>query len=216
MDIVEILQSHPLNGIAILIALAVIAWSFVIVRKSRSRYDRILIGGVGMIAVFQGMRLLIGASYDDLVNLFVTAICPASLWALTHLSRTHRTTEFALRLAEGNQSLPLKANISLLAAEDVSRTVLDAAPMPMFAVGLDGNVNCWNRAAEKALGWSREEVLGQKLPNLLLYPGDPMDGQSAALRVVRKDGSALDHTVSSVPLRDAKGTVNGILTILSS
>jgi PAS domain S-box-containing protein len=244
MEIFKLLQSHPLNGIALLVALCVIVWCIFLLRKVRGLHNRTLTGLVGMTAVFQGLRLLQGTgllpegsrtNLDDFVNLLVTGIYLASLFALRGLSRESTTNAMALRLAESNQAKPLQhphvAPISLRpvrpnatlagsgsssGGDDLSRVVLDAAPIPMFAVGLDGNVNYWNRAAEQALGWSKDEVMGQKLPNLVLQPGDPFSMEDGPIRLVRKDGAPVDQSIRSVPLRDSRGTLNGILTIVSA
>jgi PAS domain-containing protein len=185
-----------------------------------------------MTAVFQGLRLLQGTgllpehsrtNVDDAVNLLVAGLYLASLFVLRGLSRESNTNAMALRLAESNQAKPLQhphvAPLSMrfmpAPSDDLSRVVLDAAPIPMFAVGLDGNVNYWNRAAEQALGWSRDEVLGQKLPNLVMDPGETLSSVDGPIRLVRKDGNPVDQSVRSVPIRDARGTLNGILTIVS-
>jgi PAS domain-containing protein len=232
MEIFKLLQSHPLNGAALLVALAVIIWCILLLRRVRGLYNRTLTGLVGMTAVFQGLRLLQGTgllpessrtSFDDLVNLFVTGIYLASLFLLRGLSREQGNAALALRLAEGNQARPLNhshvppppVRMMTSTTDDLSRVVLDAAPIPMFAVGLDGNVNYWNRAAEQALGWSRDEVMGQKLPNVVLHPGDPFSLADGAIRLVCKDGAPLGQPVRSVPIRDARGALNGILTIVS-
>ena len=232
MEILKLLQSHPLNGIALLVALSVIIWCILLLRRVRGLYNRALTGLVGMTAVFQGLRLLQGTGLlpensrtglDDMANFLVTAIYLASLFALRGLSREQNTTELALRLAEGNQARPLNhthtppmpVRVTTTVTDDLSRVVLDAAPIPMFAVGLDGNVNYWNHAAEQALGWSRDEVLGQKLPNLVLHPGNPYSMADGPIRLVRKDGAPVDQSVRSVPIRDSRGALNGILTIVS-
>ena len=222
-----------MNGFALLVVLSVIVWCILLLRRIRGLYNRTLTGLVGMTAVFQGLRLLQGTGLlpegsrtglDDVVNLLVTGIYLASLYALRGLSRESNTAAMALRLAESNQAKPLNhpqappmpMRITTTAADDLSRVVLDAAPIPMFAVGLDGNVNYWNRAAEQALGWSRDEVLGQKLPNLVLHPGDPFSIADGPIRLVRKDGAPVDQSVRSVPIRDSRGALNGILTIVSA
>lgn len=233
MEFLKLLQSHPLNGIALLVSLSVIIWCILLLRRIRGLHNRILTGLVGMTAVFQGLRLLQGTGLlpeasrtgiDDAVNLLVTGIYLASLFALRGLIRESATTAMALRLAESNQAKPLQhphaapimVRVMPTPADDLSRVVLDAAPIPMFAVGLDGKVNYWNRAAEQALGWSRDEVLGQKLPNMVLHPGDPFAVANGPIRLVRRDGAPVDQSVRSVPIRDARGALNGILTIVSA
>jgi PAS domain S-box-containing protein len=232
MEILKILRSHPTDGIALLMALAVIVWCLFLLRRVRGTYNRTLTGLVGMTAVFQGLRLLIGAgllpassktSFDSTVNILIPLVYLASLFALRGLHREKSTTEMALRLAEGNQALPLsnrlphlRSRATIGATESLSRTVLDVTPIPMFAVGLDGNVNYWNRAAEQTLGWTRDEVLGQKLPRLVLQPEDNFSSLEGPIRLVRKDGASVDQSIRSVPIRDSRGALNGILTIVSS
>jgi PAS domain S-box-containing protein len=233
MGLIQLLQFHPLNGIALLISLAVIVWCLHIVRHVRPKSSRLMVGLVGMTAVIQGFRLLLGVSaietgervsaWNDASNLVAALVYLASLAAVKSMSMAQRKTEVALRLAEGNQALPLTLRqqqqqqlAAATAVHDVAKVVLDATPVPMFAVSLDGNVSCWNRAAERALGWSSAEVLGQRLPNLLMYSSEEHTNLPAGtLRLVRKDGAPLERPAHSVPIRDAKGAVNGILTVLS-
>ena len=155
---------------------------------------------------------------DDVVNLFAGGLSLASLWFLRNLSRQHLVTRFALRLAESDQAFRLFSGMPLRKQADNSTSLLDAVPLAMFAVSLDGNVSAWNRAAEKTLGWSRDEVLGHKLPSLVLDPVQPVpeDPQPSGSRIclLRKDGARLPSEVRSVPIRDANGSVNGILTIV--
>jgi PAS domain-containing protein len=86
--------------------------------------------------------------------------------------------------------------------------------MAMFAVGLDGSVSFWNSAAERVLGWRSEEVLGNHMPNLIAHsPGGLFDG--GPIKLVRKDGAEIQGPVQSVPVRDSRGAVSGILTIVT-
>lgn len=221
MDLIKELLVQPLNSTAALVAMAAIAWSLLSLRQTQSRHSRVLLAIVGFASVMHGLRIVLMVRaqitfMDGIINLTVAILYLASIEVLQRLSRSHRTTQYALRLAEGNQSLPYSKPVTVpSSSEDPAKGVFDAVPAPMFAVNLDGQVRCWNLAAERALGWKRDEVLGRKLPDLLIHQGsDPFDIQ-APVRLVRKDGAPLDHQVRSVPIRDARGAVNGILTILS-
>jgi hypothetical protein len=51
---------------------------------------------------------------------------------------------------------------------------------------------------------------------MVLDPGDPFAVPNGPIRLVRKDGAPVDQSVRSVPIRDARGALNGILTIVSA
>jgi PAS domain S-box-containing protein len=221
MELRNVLLTHPMQGFALLTALFVIILAIAILRSARGSYDRLLTALIGMIAIFHGLRIVSDLDmprtswYGESVNLVVALAYLGSLWVIGSLSLEHRNTKAALRVFESTQAVSFKFHPQPYNPDDYSKTVLDAAPMAMFAVGLDGNVSCWNRAAEKALGWSRDEVVGKKLPSLLFYPEARGGSGDSPLRLVHKTGAPLDSEVQSVPIRDAKGSVNGILTVFS-
>ena len=86
---------------------------------------------------------------------------------------------------------------------------------------LDGTVTSWNAAAEALFGYKADEVLGKSLRALL--PADRCDEEEGILARVRqgekvasidtvrlrKDGSAIDVSVSISPIRDANGKIVG-------
>lgn len=52
-------------------------------------------------------------------------------------------------------------------ANDQLRELIEAAPIGIYVIDSEGNVvDFWNSAAEKMLGWKREEVLGKFLPHI--------------------------------------------------
>ncbi|BDC49754.1 hypothetical protein F183_A20700 [Bryobacterales bacterium F-183] len=184
-----------------------------------------LTGLIGFTAAFHSLRLLAGSGFflqtsrpalDDIFNIFFTVIAPAVLWYLKNVSSQYLAMRFAIRLAEGDASAQLFHGKAFrkAAMADPANPLFDAMPMAMFAVGLDGHVSFWNRAAETMLGWSRDEVLGQKLPNMVLEPQP--DGNMGCIRLMRKNGEPVQSEFRSVPIRDAKGSVNGILTIVQA
>lgn len=229
MEIFHLLRSHPLNGMALVVSIAVMVWCLFMVRRVQTRTDRMLTGLIGLTAVFHSLRLLAGSGFflqtsrptlDDIFNIFFTAISPAVLWYLKKVSSEYLAMRFAVRLAESDQSTPpyfgriQHGVIQRRPFTEPSNSLFDAMPMAMFAVSLDGNVSCWNRAAEKTLGWSRDEVLGHKLPNMVLEP--QADGNMGCIRLLRKNGEPVQSEFRSVPIRDARGSVNGILTIVQA
>src|SRR5688500_8758722 len=42
--------------------------------------------------------------------------------------------------------------------------VIDAAPVAIIRIDLEGKVTLWNKSAERIFGWNAEEALGQLLP----------------------------------------------------
>jgi PAS domain-containing protein len=96
-----------------------------------------------------------------------------------------------------------------LRTPDLQEALADSNQLAMFAISLDGSVSFWNAAAEKVLGWKSEEVLGNRIPNLIARG-------SGIVRLKRKDGAEIEGPVQSVPVHDSRGAVSGTLTILTS
>lgn len=102
--------------------------------------------------------------------------------------------------------------------------MLEASPVPIVLLGVDGEVEIWNPATEELLGYSREEIDGQidvVIPPELreesrasrerLRRGESIRG--LVTRRLRKDGSEVVVRLSAAPIRDAGGTVTGYMTI---
>jgi diguanylate cyclase (GGDEF)-like protein/PAS domain S-box-containing protein len=78
-----------------------------------------------------------------------------------------------------------------VAAESAARleAVLDASPLPIAVLGETGDVQRWNGAAEAALGWQADEVIGKRWQML------PAPGEKRAEGICRRAlaGERLDH-----------------------
>ncbi|HEY3744288.1 MAG TPA: PAS domain-containing protein [Bryobacteraceae bacterium] len=213
----------PLTGGAALFALATLWWGLQLLRHIRKLYDRILVGLVGAVATYQGLHLAFEPrGWAWIANALGVLLCLAAMAMLARLFKRNNNAEFALRLSEAReQTMRISKGLELATIKDpaaaraeVPRTILESAPMAMFAIGLDGSVNFWNAAAERVLGWSSQEVLGNHMPNLIAHStGGVFDG--GPIRLVRKDGAEIQGPVQSVPVRDARGAVSGILTIVT-
>ena len=119
-----------------------------------------------------------------------------------------------------------RAEEALRDANDTLEAVIQASPMGISILESDGNVKLWNPAAERIFGWRKEEVLGRPLPSI---PPDKSAEHRAFLeralrgdafsdiQVVRqtKDGSLIDISLTTAPLRDAKGDVWGAMGIMT-
>ncbi len=120
-----------------------------------------------------------------------------------------------------------RAEESLEGMRDQLRSIIDASPIAIIAVDLDGNrIQGWNRAAETMFGWRAEEILGLPLPvvpeNLALemkanrdsiLRGQPFLDLETTRR--RKDGTPIEVTVSGGPLHGPSGEVWGCMLMYS-
>lgn len=100
--------------------------------------------------------------------------------------------------------------------------LLQAPLLAIHAVDKQGHVIFWSPSASRMFGWTESEVLGRFLP---IVPEDSrqevydriqrdLKGESIGaldVRRLRKDGSLVDISLWSAPLRDSTGEVIGIL-----
>ena len=104
--------------------------------------------------------------------------------------------------------------------------IVAASPVAIIALDGDGTVRMWNASAERIFGWREDEVVGRRNPTIPpeLEPeyrslvASRMQGLSQAgfeTTRVRKDGTLIDVSVWSAPLRDAAGEITGIMTMLA-
>jgi len=104
--------------------------------------------------------------------------------------------------------------------------LIQASPVAIIMLDLDGKVKMWNPAAEKMFGWSEEEVLGQPLPTVpvneqeefrglykSVLQGNSLSGME--IRRQKRDGSLIDVSISTAPIRDVDGNIIGSMGILT-
>jgi PAS domain S-box-containing protein len=103
--------------------------------------------------------------------------------------------------------------------------VIQAAPLAIFALDLEGTVQTWNPAAERLFGWLAAEVMGKPLP---IVPDDKQeefrDTRDRVLKGellggvervrIRKDGTPVSVNVFTAALHDAEGRVSGSLALI--
>jgi PAS domain S-box-containing protein len=89
----------------------------------------------------------------------------------------------------------------------------------------EGIITSWNQAAERMLGYSAEEIIGQ--PMTILIPADHLDEEANILERVkrgehirhyetvrrRKHGGTIDLSLTISPIRDALGKIVGVSKI---
>ncbi|MFA5808354.1 MAG: PAS domain S-box protein, partial [bacterium] len=114
----------------------------------------------------------------------------------------------------------------LRSSSDTLQAVVYSSPLAIVTFDKDGNIGMWNPAAERMFGWRAEEVMGRPHP---IVPEDKQDEfrefrESAPggrtftgreLRRLRKDGSYIDISVSTAPLRDAAGSITSVMSIIT-
>jgi len=125
-----------------------------------------------------------------------------------------------------NQTERYHMEKKLKEAHDFMNKIIQSSPNPIMAADLQGNIIIWNRAAEKTLGYSAEEVIG-KMKIARIYPkgvarkimkmirGREAGGEgilrSYPLLYVRRDGEVIDGNLSAAMVYDDKG--NEIATV---
>jgi PAS domain S-box-containing protein len=95
---------------------------------------------------------------------------------------------------------------------EVFRDIVQSVPVAIVAVSQSGEVESWNLAAERILGWTADEVAGQTLP--IDLPTSVTDGE-VELQRSRKDGESIVVRARTIPWNDASGAQEGSLIILT-
>ena len=99
--------------------------------------------------------------------------------------------------------------------------IVEHSNAAIIAKDLDGRVLAWNRAAQTALGWTAEEMIGQPIRRII--PEDRQAEEDNILATIgrgesvdrletvrlHKDGSLIPIAVLVSPIRDASGAVIG-------
>jgi PAS domain S-box-containing protein len=104
---------------------------------------------------------------------------------------------------------------------------IDQISNPVSITDLQGNIVFWNKESERTYLWSKEEVLGRNLFEVLSPAFAQIDTKGMVgtlgaagswhgrVNVLRKDGKALVISVTSAVLRDQAGQIIGLMGISS-
>jgi PAS domain S-box-containing protein/putative nucleotidyltransferase with HDIG domain len=105
-------------------------------------------------------------------------------------------------------------------------SLVHGSPLAIFAVDGEATVLVWNPAAERLFGWDEVEVLGKINPIVpegrgeefrrlreRAVAGEVYTGME--VRVGKKDGSPIDISVSTAPLRDESGVIVGLMAVVA-
>jgi PAS domain S-box-containing protein len=103
--------------------------------------------------------------------------------------------------------------------------IVDSSDDAIIGKRLDGTIVSWNAGAEHTFGYTAGEMIGESV--LKLFPPDRYDEEKVIIaqlargrRVahfetvrIRKDGTPIDVSLSTSPIRDASGTIIGAAKI---
>ena len=104
-------------------------------------------------------------------------------------------------------------------------SLLNDWPLAIVGLDRDGKIFLWNQAAQKILGWSSEETLGEPATAILGRANFPMyrhfkrviNGQALSRKEHRqktKSGKVVDISWSATPLRATSCKPEGVLIII--
>ena len=140
---------------------------------------------------------------NGFVDFIVAALYLLAALILKISSLDRASTKVRLRLVEANQQTP-ELSRSSTGAASVIGAAFEASPLAMFTIDTTGLVTSWNAAAESALGWKPEEILGRP---------SPIGGNGWRPRT--KDGQEVEGAVWAAPLRNPAGTPRGQLIVVA-
>jgi PAS domain-containing protein len=206
--LVQIFRASPLMALALVMCLATIFWCILLARRQQGRLDRALTGLLGMIAIYEALRVLKECGVirfpgfhhlDGWVDFIIAGTYLLAGLILKYSGSDRANTKVRLRLVEANEKT-MEVGRSASTPE-TTHAVFDASPLATFAVDTKGVVIYWNGAAERLLGWKREQMLGQRLP---------FDGKGP-LRNSR--GHDIEAAIWTAPINSPNGSPRGTLTI---
>jgi PAS domain-containing protein len=216
MYLVHLFGTSPVVGLSVFVCVATILWCIFMMRRQQSGPDRILMGVIGFISVYQGLKILKTAGIfslnlltgrvDDLADLSIASMYLIAALILKLSAADRATTKLRLRLVEANET-PLALTRSASGGADLPACLVETAPLAMFTVDGNGTVIQWNAAAERVFGWKRDELLGRPLP----FPLQAGEG-----RLSGKVGAPFEATVWLAPLTTAAGAARGELAIVAA
>jgi PAS domain S-box-containing protein len=107
---------------------------------------------------------------------------------------------------------------------DTSRTLealVAASPLAIVVIDAEQRVQLWSPAAERMFGWTAEEAIGEilpivpesEVPNMRATRPDSQHGVER--RRLRKDGTFIDISLWSAPLRAPDGSITGTLGVIA-
>ena len=208
MYIVQIFRASPLMALALCMCLATILWCILLARRQRGRWDRRLTALLGLIAIYEALRVVKDWGViripgfrllDGWVDFIIAGMYLLAGLILKYSGSDRANTNVRLRLVEANEKTMDVGRAA--STPETTHAVFDASPLATFAVDTKDTVIYWNGAAERLLGWKREQVLGQRLP----FTG------KGPLRNNR--GHDIEAAIWTAPINSPNGSPRGTLII---
>jgi PAS domain-containing protein len=202
--LVQIFRASPLMALALCVCLGTIMWCILLARRQQVGLDRLLTALLGLIAIYEALRLLKEAGIilfpgshklDGWVDFIIASLYLFAAMILKASSSDRASTKVRLRLVEANEKTMELGKLGVASALEPS-IVFDGSPLATFVI-------YWNSAAERLFGWNRDEIIGQRLP----YTG--------ACPLLDKQGREIEAAVWHAPIRPPNGPVRGTLTIVA-
>ncbi|HZR22739.1 MAG TPA: PAS domain S-box protein [Vicinamibacterales bacterium] len=109
------------------------------------------------------------------------------------------------------------SNAGAISADAYLAAIIESSDDAIIASDRDGLITSWNRAAERLLGYTKDEALGQPIGSLFVDPRDRQRATEAPVQIEsslrRKDGQCIEVSLRASVLRDGNGDVLGESTI---
>lgn len=197
-------------ALALLICLATILWCILLTRRQRNGLDKILTGTLGLIAVYEALRILKDSGFAALarfrtmegwVDLIGACLYMVAAFILKTSSTDHAATKVHLRLVEADEKRADLSSAVIAVVPELGHPLIDCSPLAIFGIDEHGVVTHWNAAAESLLGWTRQELLGRVLP---FDPQGPIQG---------KNGRFIEAAVWSSPILASNSQMRGTVVI---
>jgi two-component system, cell cycle sensor histidine kinase and response regulator CckA len=119
-----------------------------------------------------------------------------------------------------------QSEAALREANDALQALIDASPLAILTLDVDGTVRSWNAAAEQMFGWTAHEALGRRVPFVtedqwpefealweLVAAGKTLSGAEVHRR--RRDGTGIEMSIYAAPLRREDGSISGALATVA-
>ena len=121
---------------------------------------------------------------------------------------------------------PKRSSDDLRGMANELRKLIDTTNAPIFGIDVDGVVNEWNQKAAELIGFSKEEVIGQQMPDQFIsiqyrdavkqVLDNALNGEDTAnfeFGIYTKHGSYKVLLLNATTRRDADGQVTGVVAI---
>jgi PAS domain S-box-containing protein len=115
---------------------------------------------------------------------------------------------------------------ALREANENLASLIEASPLAVVMLDVEGRVRSWNPAAERLFGWTAAEIVGGPLP--VVPESRREESRSIFERALRgesvvhvetqrlhKDGTIIDVSLSVAPVRGPGGTITGTVGVLA-